>query len=139
MSNPVGKIYKKRDVKDRLEQNTIHNKETGCWIFMGTVGETGYASIWWQGKMQRVNRLSAHLFLGLDLANKKQVACHKDDKCNNRRCWNPEHLYVGTQQQNVQDAIKKGTFHYGTDNVNGGDNFDKDKWMENIHGDKKNG
>lgn len=37
-------------------------------------------------------------------------------KCNNRDCINPEHLYVGTQQQNVQDQINAGTFVRGSKN-----------------------
>jgi hypothetical protein len=35
-----------------------------------------------------------------------QVICHK---CNNTKCVNPEHLYAGTQKQNVRDSIEAGT------------------------------
>lgn len=110
MSVPIGTVFRKKDIRVRLEKNTYHNPKTNCWEFLGTIGHTGYASIWYQGKMQRVNRLSAHLFLGLDLEDKKQLACHKDDVCTNRRCWNPDHLYVGTIADNVADSIKAGTF-----------------------------
>lgn len=33
-------------------------------------------------------------------------------KCDNKCCVNPEHLEVGTQKDNVQDAIKRGRFSY---------------------------
>ena len=32
-------------------------------------------------------------------------------KCNNPRCCNPYHLYIGTPQDNTQDSIKAGTFN----------------------------
>lgn len=31
-------------------------------------------------------------------------------KCDNRRCCNPNHLFLGTQKDNIQDAIRKGRF-----------------------------
>jgi hypothetical protein len=36
--------------------------------------------------------------------------------CNVRDCINPDHLYLGDQQQNVQDQIDAGTFVYGSKN-----------------------
>lgn len=37
-------------------------------------------------------------------------------KCTNRACINPDHLYLGTQKQNVQDQIDAGTFVRGSKN-----------------------
>ena len=37
-------------------------------------------------------------------------------KCNVRDCINPDHLYLGTQKQNVQDQVDAGTFVYGSKN-----------------------
>lgn len=34
-------------------------------------------------------------------------ACHR---CDNRPCCNPDHLFPGTQSDNIQDAMKKGRF-----------------------------
>jgi ribosome-binding protein aMBF1 (putative translation factor) len=33
------------------------------------------------------------------------VACHV---CDNRKCVNPDHIFIDTQQNNVKDAISKG-------------------------------
>ena len=52
-----------------------------------------------------LHRLSAHLFLGLDL-NSELQALHRKE-CYSRSCWNPEHLYVGTMQQNMADKQSK--------------------------------
>jgi hypothetical protein len=31
--------------------------------------------------------------------------CHT---CDNRRCWNPHHLWLGTRKQNMEDCTRKG-------------------------------
>ena len=49
--------------------------------------------------------MSAKLFLGLDINEQHIQACHKDI-CPNKNCWNPEHLYLGSNQQNqIQAAV----------------------------------
>jgi hypothetical protein len=89
------------DIVLRLQEGTrfIDN----CWRYtLGSrVGE-GYASILYEGKQVRVNRLSAHIFHGLDLNNPKKQALHVP-ACKFKDCWNPEHLYVGDHLDNMTD------------------------------------
>jgi hypothetical protein len=73
-----------------------------CKIFIGSRGGQGYGRIKYNGKNETVHRIIAHLFLGLDLSDPKQCACHKKE-CTSRACWNVEHIYVGTHDQNMQD------------------------------------
>ncbi len=56
------------------------------------------------GKMQLVHRLSLEVHLGRELG-KKELALHR---CDNKRCANPDHLYVGNHSQNIQDAWDRG-------------------------------
>ena len=50
--------------------------------------------------MQYVSRVLAHLFLNLDIDSRESQALHK---CNNPKCVNLEHIYVGTECDNWQD------------------------------------
>lgn len=38
----------------------------------------------------------------------RMVVCHR---CDNTKCINPEHLFLGTQHDNVMDAVKKGRWY----------------------------
>jgi hypothetical protein len=83
----------------RLHKNT--DKTESCWLWKGYKNVGGYGVMNVDGWPHLVNRLSAWIFHGLDLESKLK-ALHKDE-CPNQSCWNPEHLYVGTQGENIED------------------------------------
>ena len=49
-------------------------------------------------------RVSAHVFSGFDLESDLFIL----HKCDDGLCFNPEHLFVGTQADNLKDASRKG-------------------------------
>jgi len=75
--------------------------ESGCWILKHL---EGYPCIYdkKEKRVYKINRIVAHLWHGLDLNNSFDVACHR---CNNKRCFNPEHIYRGTDSTNMDDAV----------------------------------
>jgi hypothetical protein len=72
-----------------------------CWLWTGAVSNTGYGSVQWKGKRNNVHRLMYELFV---VKPTKQVL----HKCDVRLCCNPDHLWEGTQTDNMRDASKKG-------------------------------
>jgi hypothetical protein len=92
---------------ERLERVKIVT-ETGCWESpYGCVA--GYPRIYNPDdqKMYLLSRISAACHLGLDINDTTKFACHKNE-CNNTKCWNPEHLYIGNFLSNRKDAIEIG-------------------------------
>ena len=101
--NIVMDISQPDNLINYLKKMTIY--EGDCWIYTGgSVHDSGYRRVQIAGKYIGVHRLSAAIFHGLNLRDFRQQANHKVE-CKNKTCWNPEHIYVGTQGQNVKDYL----------------------------------
>jgi len=84
-------------------------KADGCWTWIPKVQTYGYGYLYVAGgRLVRASRLSFMIHKGP--IPKGLFVCHK---CDNRRCVNPEHLYAGTQRQNMRDAIERERLPHG--------------------------
>lgn len=79
--------------------------ETGCWIWTASIGGGGYGQIGSGGRKQPLlaHRASWQIHFG-QIPDGMQV-CHK---CDVKLCVNPDHLFLGSQIDNMQDMIRKG-------------------------------
>lgn len=95
----------KIDHLKKLFENHVIRNDIGCWGWKGGKSR-GYGHIFFDNKNIKAHRASWMIHNG-EILNKLLV-CHK---CDNRICTNPEHLFLGTQKDNVQDMIKKNRQH----------------------------
>lgn len=79
-------------------------KTDGCWLWSGTTNDDGYGLIREGEKMVLAHRVALRLKLGVD--DFEGLACHT---CDNRRCVNPDHLYIGTHEDNMRDMSVANT------------------------------
>lgn len=79
-------------------------KSKSCWEWQGRVGKLGYARIRRTDRSRVfVHRLSYEMHHGP--VPEGLLVLHT---CDNRRCVNPKHLYVGTHQDNTDDMFRRG-------------------------------
>ena len=83
------------------------NPVTKCWEWTRGKTSDGYGETKFQGKLYYMHRVSAYMCLGLDLNDSNQLACHK---CDNPKCFNPLHLFVGDKSSNAKDAVAKNKY-----------------------------
>ncbi len=98
-------------LQNLLRCYSIPEPNSGCWLWLGGVtnSDREYGALYIEGLTLKASRLSLHAFKGFDLKS-KLYALHK---CNVELCINPDHLYPGTQKQNIADQLKAGTFAGG--------------------------
>jgi hypothetical protein len=89
-------------IRAKLLDNYVEEEgplPTPCWVWQGALDNNGYGIC----GGQHTHRISFEEFVE-PIPLGKQINHH----CDNRACVNPEHLYAGTQGDNVDDMVRRG-------------------------------
>lgn len=86
---------------DFWERKTTN--QDGCWLYSGCVTRDGYGNLSFRGSSWLAHRLAWSLRYGQIPRNK--CVLHR---CDVPRCINHEHLFLGTQADNMADMKQKG-------------------------------
>lgn len=99
-----------KEIERRLFANRLID-ENGCWLWTKSCRANGYGQTSYRmgGKLRNVpvHRLAAHLWLNFDLDS--LCVLHR---CDVKRCFNPDHLFIGTEADNTADMVAKGRHRY---------------------------
>ena len=93
-----------KDIKTRFWEK-VDRSADGCWQWTGSKDQDGYGRFQTDGKRTTTSRVAWMLTNGS--IPDGMFVCHH---CDNPSCVRPDHLFVGTQRDNVRDCIRKGRF-----------------------------
>lgn len=89
-----------RVVRRFLERLAVN--ERGCWEWMGSRNEKGYGCVGLRSEVYAAHRAAYAMFV------EPIGDLHVLHRCDNPPCCNPEHLFIGTNMDNVADKVAKG-------------------------------
>lgn len=83
-------------------ESKFRKDASGCWLWIASVGTTGYGQFSVAGRPRKAHRVAFLLYRG------HWPTPYCLHRCDNPLCVNPEHLREGTAQDNSVDMIRKG-------------------------------
>lgn len=99
-----------KNTPDDFWRKVAVGKPDECWEWLGSHNREGYGLISWGNVTYRAHRIAYALATGATLPRERRgkttvLVCHS---CDHPWCCNPNHLWPGTQSDNMQDRDAKG-------------------------------
>ena len=83
---------------------------SGCWLWTGCRKPSGYGNAYLRMGKRRARHTPAHRLSYETFCGPIPPGMHVAHKCDVPPCINPDHLFLATPKENVQDCIRKGRF-----------------------------
>lgn len=102
----LGRCDPRRDMTTEEEflKRVEYDTNGGCWLYSMSIAKSGYADANYRGKSRtRAHRIAWEIWRGPIPTG--LLVCHR---CDVRNCVNPDHLFLGTHQDNNDDKFSKG-------------------------------
>lgn len=108
--------YSREHILERLNRHIIQIPFSDCHYWIGGLSrKNGYGAFRIREKGNRINNQSfrAHRLI-FEFIKGPVGDSHVLHKCDNPQCVNPDHLFLGTHQDNMRDRMTKGRTPFGS-------------------------
>lgn len=95
-------MFNENEIQRFWAKILIDETDFACWNWQAGKVPFGYGMMWFGGKDQNSHRVAWQIAFGL--IPKGMHVCHH---CDNPSCCNPNHLFLGTPKQNMNDRDGK--------------------------------
>lgn len=96
----ASKTERLRAMTEKFEKYVI--RQEGCWDWSGCIHHSGYAPF------KALKQMFAHVASWIIHNGPIKKGLHVLHSCDNKKCTNPKHLFLGTPKDNTQDMLQKG-------------------------------
>jgi len=93
------------ELKEKIINRSYPEPNTGCWLWGDSLNAFGYGIL--KASKIHKNMVTAHRVSYWVNKNPFDLSMHVLHKCDNPCCVNPDHLYLGTHQDNMNDRTKR--------------------------------
>jgi hypothetical protein len=97
---------KPEPLDQRLARMTDRTGE--CWEWAGSLDSDGYGQMTVSSELSSSRKLKSHRVAWILAHGPIPVGLGVLHRCDNRRCCRPDHLFLGTQIDNMRDCVSKG-------------------------------
>lgn len=101
----------KPSTKERLDTFSIPEPNSGCSLWLGAVTNRGYGKMSVAGCPQLAHRIAYREYNG-----PIPIGLNVLHRCDTPSCINPDHLFLGTQKDNMADCARKNRHGLGERN-----------------------